>query len=51
MYQYKCGARVYCGGNGSWLSQYQKAWDAPIENLSCERELGNIHNTFAVAIS
>ena len=29
----------------------QKVWDAPIENFSCEREVGNIHNTFAVAIS
>ena len=29
----------------------QKVWDAPIENLSCEREVGNIHNTFAVAIT
>ena len=29
----------------------QKVWDAPIENLSCEREVGNIHNTFEVAIS
>ena len=42
-------------GNGSWLSRYQKAWDTPIENLSCDREVSsyvyNIHNTFAVAIT
>ena len=32
--------------------QYQNAWDAPIgEILSCERKVGNIHDTFAVAIN
>lgn len=31
--------------------EYQSVWDAPIgETLLCEREVGNIHNTFAVAI-
>ena len=31
---------------------YQKAWNIPIgEVLSCEREVGNIHKTFAVAIT
>ena len=30
---------------------YQNAWDAPIgEILSCKREVGNIHDIFAVAI-
>ena len=29
----------------------QKAWDTPIEYLSCEREVGSIHNTFAVAVT
>ena len=29
----------------------QKVWDTPIESLSCEREVGSIHNTSAVAIS
>ena len=28
-----------------------EGWDVPIENLSCERELGNIHNTLTVAIT
>lgn len=31
--------------------EYQSVWDAPIgETLLCEREVGNIHDTFAVAI-
>ena len=31
--------------------EYQKAWDAPIGEISsCEREVGNIHDTFAIAI-
>ena len=38
-----------CGGNGLWLSWYQKVWDESIENLSCEREVDNIHNIFAVS--
>ena len=33
----------------SGYHKYQKAWDAPI--LSCERGVGNIHDTFAVAIA
>ena len=30
--------------------EYQNTWDAH-EILSCEREVGNIHDTFAVAIT
>ena len=31
--------------------EYQKVWNALIgEILSCEREVGSIHDTFAVAI-
>ena len=31
--------------------EYQNAWDTPIgEILSCEKEVGNIHDTFVVAI-
>ena len=31
--------------------EYQSVWDAPIgEALLCEREVGNVHDTFAVAI-
>ena len=41
----------WCGGNDSWLPWYQKAWDAPIENLSCEKEVDNIYNTFVVAVT
>ena len=30
---------------------YQSVWDAPTgETLLCEREVGNVHDTFAVAI-
>ena len=37
---------MICGYN-----KYQNAFDAPIsEILSCEREVGNIHDTFALAI-
>ena len=33
-------------------NEYQNAFDAPIgEILSCEREMGNIHDTFALAIT
>ena len=32
-------------------NEYQNAFDAPIgEILSCERQVGNIHATFALAI-
>ena len=32
-------------------NQYQNAFDAPVgEILSCEREVGNIHDTFVLAI-
>ena len=32
-------------------NEYQNAFDAPIgEILSCEREVGNIHDTFVLAI-
>jgi len=31
--------------------EYKNTWDAPIgEMLRCERVVGNIHDTFAVAI-
>ena len=31
--------------------EYQSVWDAPIgEMLLCEREVGSVHDTFAVAI-
>ena len=31
--------------------EYQDVWDAPVhEVLSCEREVGNVYNTFAVAV-
>jgi len=31
--------------------EYKNTWDAPIgELLRCEREVGNIHDTFTVAI-
>ena len=37
---------MICGYN-----EYQNAFDAPIgEILSCEREVGNIHDTFVLAI-
>lgn len=37
---------MVCGYNG-----YQNAFDAPVGKiLSCEREVGNIHDTFALAI-
>ena len=47
MYQYERGACAQLVWK-QWLVviTVQKVWDAPIE--SCERELGNIHNTFAV---
>ena len=32
--------------------EYQNAWDAPIGGiLSCETEMGNIHDAFPVAIT
>ena len=30
---------------------YHEYWDAPIEILSCEREVGNIHDTFSISIT
>ena len=32
--------------------EYQSVWDAPIgKMLRCERQVGNIHDTFVVAIT
>ena len=31
--------------------QYKDVWDTPVGKiLQCEREVGNVHNTFAVAV-
>ena len=51
MYHYKINwehmfsvEAMVCGYHGTtWLGM-----QAPIENLSCERQVGNIHNTFEV---
>ena len=37
---------VVCG-----YHEYQDVWDAPVhEVLSCEREVGNVYDTFAVTV-
>ena len=43
---------IHCGSHDPWLSVYKSAWLNPVieEELLCKREIGNAHDTHAVAV-
>ena len=47
---------IHCGSHDPWLSVYKSAWLSPaieeelLSRLSCKREIGNAHDTHAVAV-